>query len=116
MADARTSALLSANASDEARALVRLNMSRIRPEGYAQAARMLANGHLIGDATGYDGPVLVLCGSEDAVTSEAGCKQVAQAYTHVRYETLPGVGHASYVENGPQFNDAVMRFLGALDD
>lgn len=115
MAESRSSNLLSANASDDAMALVRWNMSQIHPQGYRQATRMLANGHLMGDAASYDGPVLVMGGSEDVVTPEAGCRDVAAAYRNSEYRTLPGVGHASYIENSGQFNDMVLDYLERID-
>ena len=115
MAASRSSNLLSADASDEAMALVRWNMSQIHPEGYRQATRMLAHGHLMGDAAKYDGRVLVMGGSEDTVTPEAGCREVAAAFRNAEYRTLPGVGHASYVENPGQFNDMVLRYLESLN-
>ena len=111
LAEKRSSALLSANASDDAWDLVRWNMSQLNPGGYEQAAHVLANSHLIGDAPAYDGPVLVMCGSEDTVTPETVCRPVADAYPNARYQTLPGVGHASYVENGPQFNAAIREYI-----
>lgn len=114
MAEKRSSNLLSADATDEAMALVRWNMSQVHPEGYRQATRLLAHGHLMGDAATYDGPVLVMGGSEDTVTPEAGCRAVAAAYRNAEYRTLPGVGHASYVENGKQFNDMVLDYLDGL--
>ena len=111
LAEKRSSALLSSNASDEAWNLVRWNMSQLNPDGYEQAAQLLANSHLTSDAPAYHGPVLVMCGSEDTVTPEAVCRPVADAYPNAKYQTLPGVGHASYVENGPQFNAAVLEFV-----
>jgi pimeloyl-ACP methyl ester carboxylesterase len=111
LAEKRSSALLSPNAPDEAWDLVRWNMSQLNPDGYEQAAQLLANSHLLGDATAYHNPVLVMCGSEDTVTPEAVCRPVADAYPNAEYHTLPGVGHASYVENGPQFNAAVLEFI-----
>ena len=114
MAASRSSNLLSAEASDDAMALVRWNMGQIHPEGYRQATRMLAHGHLIGDAAKYDGPVLVMGGSEDRVTPEESCRAVATAFRNSEYRTLPGVGHASYVENGRQFNDMVIGYLETL--
>jgi pimeloyl-ACP methyl ester carboxylesterase len=82
------------------------------PRGLAEKrSSALANSHLTGDAPAYHGPVLVMCGSEDTVTPEAVCRPVADAYPNAKYQTLPGVGHASYVENGPQFNAAVLEFI-----
>lgn len=114
MAASRSSNLLSAEASEEAMALVRWNMGQIHPEGYRQATRMLAHGHLMGDAAEYDGRVLVMGGSEDTVTPEAGCREVAAAFRNAEYRTLPGVGHASYVENASQFNNMVLGYLDTL--
>jgi len=115
MAASRSSNLLSADASEDAMALVRWNMSHIHSEGYRQATRMLAHGHLIGDASKYEGPVLVMGGSEDTVTPEAGCREVAAAFRNAEYRTLPGVGHASYVENPCQFNDILLEYLDRCD-
>jgi pimeloyl-ACP methyl ester carboxylesterase len=115
MAASRSSNLLSADAGDDAMALVRWNMSQIHPEGYRQATRMLAQGHLMGDAARYDGPVLVMGGSEDTVTPEEGCRAVAAAFRNAEYRTLPGVGHASYVENGKQFNEMIVDYVNGLN-
>jgi pimeloyl-ACP methyl ester carboxylesterase len=111
LADARASALLSADASAEALEMVRWNMSKLRIDGHAQAAHMLAGGNLIGDAANYVGPVLVVCGSADTITPEEGCRRVSEAFPHADYHTLPDVGHASYVENPAQFNQAVIDFV-----
>jgi pimeloyl-ACP methyl ester carboxylesterase len=112
LAKARAAALLSKNASAEALELVRWNMSRLHPRGHEQAARMLAHGNLMADAARYAGRVLVLCGSEDTVTPEDGCRRVAAAFPNAAYRTLPGVGHASYVENPAQFEAALLDFVG----
>jgi len=114
LAAARASALLSADASPEALALVRWNMSRLKIDGHAQAAHMLAYGHLMGDAAKYAGPVLVMCGGVDTVTPEEGCRKISAAFQNAEYRTLPGVGHASYVENPAQFNKAILKFVGGL--
>lgn len=115
LADARASALLSDDASPEALEMVRWNMSKLRIEGHAQAAHMLAGGNLISDAQKYSGRVLVMCGAEDTVTPEAGCRKIADAYPNAEYLTLPGVGHASYVENPDQFDQFVLDFVGGGD-
>ena len=112
---ARSSALLSKAASPDALELVRLNMSQLRVKGHEQGARMLSTGNLMADAKKYDGPVLVMCGSEDSVTPEDGCRKIANAYAEAEYHTLPGVGHASYVENPDQFNKVLLGFVEALN-
>ena len=111
LAVARASALLSSTASDEALAMVRWNMSKLRVDGHAQAAHMLNGANLISDANKYDGPTLVMCGGEDTVTPEEGCRRVAGAFLKAHYQTLQGVGHASYVEDPAQFDQAILSFV-----
>jgi len=115
LAEARSSALLSADASDEALELVRWNMSMLSVGSHSQAAYMLASGNLMEDATRYSGPVLVMCGAADTVTPEEGSKKIAAAYSNGHYQTLPGVGHASYVEDPTLFNSTVISFVERLN-
>jgi pimeloyl-ACP methyl ester carboxylesterase len=115
LAEARSSALLSADASDEALELVRWNMSMLSVSSHSQAAYMLASGNLMDDATRYSGPVLVMCGAADTVTPEEGSKKIAAAYSNGHYQTLPGVGHASYVEDPTLFNSTVISFVERLN-
>jgi pimeloyl-ACP methyl ester carboxylesterase len=115
LAKTRSSALLSAKASDEALELVRWNMSKLSISGHSQAAHMLASGNLMFDATRYFGPVLVMCGAADTVTPEERSIKIASAYSNGYYQTLPGVGHASYVEDPALFNSRVKKFLESLD-
>ena len=115
LAETRSSALLSANASSEALELVRWNMSKLSVKGHSQAAHMLASGNLMVDASRYFGPVLVMCGPADTVTPEDRSKKIASTYPNGYYQSLPGVGHASYVENPTLFNSTVIKFLESLD-
>ena len=110
----RSSALVSKNASEEALDLVRLNMSRLRIDGHAQAAHMLSSGNLFNDARLFSGHVLVLCGSKDTVTPEDGAQRIAAIYPNGRYQSLPDVGHASYIEDPDLFNRAVIGFADEL--
>jgi len=115
LATTRASALLSPGASEEAIELVRWNMSKMTTEGHSQAAHMLANGNLIDDALKYYRSVLVICGSADSITPEDKCKKIADAYSNGEYETLYGVGHASYVENPTSFNQTIVSFVERLN-
>ncbi len=114
LARERAPALLSAKAPEQAVELVRWNMSRLHPEGHAQAARMLANADLLADAAACTMPALVMCGSADRVTPEAQAREVAAAFANARYEPLPGAGHASYVEAPALFNRQLAGFIGEL--
>lgn len=119
MAQARGAAMLSASASADQVAFVQHAMAQINPAGYAQAARMLAGGHLLSDVGQFadqaaiqDGKsarpvVLVASGSADTITPPAGCQQVA-AHIKAPYVSLGAVGHACAVEAA----DEVTRLIG----
>ena len=132
MADQRGAALLSTKATFSAAELVKWSMGRVNPHGYAQAVRMLAAGRLAEDVARYGEsktaqlkaaapdsvlpvaalPVAVMCGSDDTVTPEAGCRSIAAACPGAIYETLPGLGHAGYVEAPHAVAAQLARVLG----
>lgn len=116
LAEARSSVLLSDNATNEALELVRWNMSMLSVSGHSQAAHMLARANLMVDAAKYAGPVLVVCGSADAVIPETAAKNIAAAYPNGQYKTLPNVGHASYVEDPTLFNYTIINFVDSLNE
>lgn len=103
--------LLSDMASDAQIELVCEIMSQLNEDGYEQAARMLASGDLLGDAKHFNGPTLVLCGSEDTITPPGGARELAAALRSAQYQTIEGAGHASYIEQPEQFNAAVLKFI-----
>jgi pimeloyl-ACP methyl ester carboxylesterase len=116
MAEQRGAALLSPKASVEAVELVRWSMSRVDIKGYEQAVRMLAQGRLAEDVVKYEasassGPIAVMCGTEDTVTPEEGCRRIAAACRRALYRSLPGLGHASYVESPRAVAAEIARFL-----
>lgn len=111
LAEQRAPALLSAQAGTLALELVRWNMRQLRPDGYTQAAYLLAHADLLADAVHYPQPVLVVCGSEDKITPEAGAQKVAAAFPQGQYEPIKGAGHASYIESPEQFNTAWQSYI-----
>ena len=111
MAEQRVHQVLSPNASAAAFEHVRAVMSRLRPEGYAQAARMLHSSDIFADAARIATPTLVMCGSADTVTPEEGCRRIAAAIPGAHYHTLDGLGHASYAEGPDLFNAALSDFI-----
>lgn len=114
LARKRGANLVSREASDEARQWVIRNMARLNPEGHAQAARMLASGRLAEDVARCSSPILVMGSSGDTVTPESGCREIAAARPGIRYESLAGPGHASYVEAPQAVNALIESFSGAL--
>ncbi|HUB96804.1 MAG TPA: alpha/beta fold hydrolase, partial [Stellaceae bacterium] len=113
LAEQRAPQVMSPQAPKRALMLVRAVMQQMRPDGYAQAVRMLGRGDILEEARGIKVPTLVLCGSADTVTPEASCKKVAAAIAGARYETIHGPGHACYIEAPGPFDDALMRFVEA---
>ncbi|PCI53963.1 MAG: alpha/beta hydrolase [Alphaproteobacteria bacterium] len=111
IAASRAANLLSANASEDALALVQHNMRRLSGPGYKQAACMLAQGDLLEDAGHYRGPVMVICGTKDTITPPEGAKLVAATYTNGIYFDLKGAGHASYIEKHYEFNKLIKYFV-----
>ena len=110
MAEKRSPTLLGAKAPPEALELLRWSQRRIRPQGYRQAAYCLSNGKLAEDARSYRRKVLVLCGTEDRITPEAGCQAVAQAFPDAEYRSLPGIGHVAHIESPALINQAIAGF------
>jgi len=113
LADKRAPEVLSSQAPPRALMLVKAVMRELRPEGYAQAVRMLGRGDIFAEARGIVVPTLVLCGSADTVTPEKLCRGIADAIAGARFELLAGPGHACYVEAPGPFDDAVLDFLEA---
>lgn len=102
--------LLSERASATARSLAAWSTSRLRPAGYAQAARMLSTGRLLDDASRYAGPVLVIGAAADTVTPPASCRAVAAAYPRAEYVELPDAGHLAYMEAPHAVNGLLAGF------
>lgn len=110
LAARRAADMLSSAAPPQALELVRWNYRRIRRDGYRQAAHCLARGDLRADAPFFGGRVLVACGSADSITPEAGCREIAAAFRHAAYRTLPGPGHAAQAEDPRAVNAMIREF------
>ncbi len=110
MAEDLSPGMLSPGASAEARALAAWSTAAIRPAGYTQAARMLANGRLVEDAARYPGPVLVVATTADTITPAAECERIARAFPGGRFRLLEGLGHLSYLEAAATVGDLIAAF------
>lgn len=113
MAQDLPSGMLSPSASAEAHALAAWSTATIRPDGYAQATRMLANGRLAEDAARYPGPVLVVAATADTITPAAGCERIARAFPRGRFHLLKGPGHLSYLDVPAPVNALVAEFAAS---
>jgi len=113
-AERRARVLLSPNAPQAAIEKIRAVQSKLRPDGYAQAAKMLHSSDIQAAAATISVPTLVMCGSADTVTPEAGSRRIAETIRGARYRTLEGLGHASYVEGPRLFNDVFTEFIDQM--
>jgi pimeloyl-ACP methyl ester carboxylesterase len=104
---------LSPTASDDARALAAWSTARIRPDGYAQAARMLAHGRLAEDAARYPGPALVIASTADTITPAAGCERIARAFPRASFRVLEGPAHLSYLDAPATVNALIVDFAAS---
>lgn len=110
MAEKRVGKLLGSKAAPGARNAALKVMSRIRPKGYGQAARMLSLGDIFAELAGCRAPALVVCGAEDQVTPPEGNRRIAGAIG-ARFELIEGIGHLPYIEAPERFNALVEAFL-----
>lgn len=114
LAEKRSTNMLSANASDEARAWVRWNMARVIPRGYAQATHLLANADLASDLARYKGRISIAVGADDAITPPEACERLALT-AGTRLQVVPGAGHAGYIEAPTAYTAIIDTFCRASD-
>ena len=60
-------------------------------------------------------PVLVITGSQDALTPVGDAEELAELIPHARLEVISGAAHGLMAEAPNGFNEAVLRFLGDCD-
>jgi len=113
MAEKRAPKLIGPAASPGTRNKVVRVMSKIRPKGYGQAARMLSLADIHAELAGCRAPTLVVCGAADHVTPPESNRRIAAAIPGARFELIDGIGHLPYVEAPKRFNALVAGFLAA---
>lgn len=110
LAAARAAGLCAPGAAAAVVEIVRRNMARITPGGYAQAAWMLAHDDLSARLRSTIRPLAVLCGELDRITPPQACRALADEIG-APFVLLRGVAHACYVEDPLQFDAALTRAL-----
>lgn len=100
------------NPQDErVRAVLRM-MTRATPEGVAQALRALAERpDSIDMLPSIVVPVLIVVGSDDALTPPADARRMSEAIPGAQLVVISNAAHLSNLEQPEQFNTAVERFL-----
>jgi pimeloyl-ACP methyl ester carboxylesterase len=114
LAEKRSTNMLSTHASDEARAWVRWNMSRVIPQGYAQATHLLANADLASDLSRHKGRISVAVGADDTITPPEVCERLALA-AGTKLQVVPRAGHAGYIEAPAAYTAIIDTFCRASD-
>jgi 3-oxoadipate enol-lactonase len=66
-------------------------------------------------ASAVDIPTLILCGDEDRVTPPALTDALGMLIPASRVEIIAASGHLANAEQPDQFNEAVDRFLRAIE-
>jgi pimeloyl-ACP methyl ester carboxylesterase len=91
-------------------------MAAVRPDGYSQAARMLATGDVKADIAAIpDGlPLQIIYGDADVITPPARNREVATLRPRAPVREVVGAGHAIYLEKPDAFNAAVRDFIAAV--
>lgn len=91
-------------------------MAAINPDGYAQAARMLASGDVKADIARLPDamPVQIIYGDADVITPPARNIEIAAVRPQAPVHVIAGAGHAVYLEKPAQFNDIVAKFIASV--
>ncbi|MBS4048623.1 MAG: alpha/beta fold hydrolase [Alphaproteobacteria bacterium] len=89
-------------------------MAAVRPDGYSQAARMLAGGDVKADiaAIPSDLSLQIIYGEADVITPPARNLEVAALRPQAPVRAIADAGHALYLEKPEAFNAAVRDFIG----
>jgi len=113
MAEKRGPRLLGPNATAAQIRAVIDTMASIDAQGYAQGARMLSKGDLIGDIEKLpvDLPVQFIYGSADVITPPEANQQAVAARPLAPVTVLELAGHACYIEQPQAFMTAVQGFV-----
>jgi len=100
------------NASPAVRRRLGESIAALRKDSYLKTRHTVA-GESAGDIVELSSvrvPTLVVCGTEDKITPEDGCKAVARAYPAGQYRSLPGLGHVAHIEDPEQLNRLIADF------
>jgi pimeloyl-ACP methyl ester carboxylesterase len=113
MANKRGPRLLSDQATDEQRQAVIDTMSRLRPEGFTQAVKLLTVSDTRADlaALPTSMPVQVVYGEHDVVTVPASILEVVSVRPGAPVQVIAGAGHACYIEQPAAFDAILLAFI-----
>ncbi len=108
LAELRGRAMVSSGAEASLVEYIKTIMAQIRPDGYTQAAHMLAGAHLAKELQDVRCPILVASGTADTITPRDGCENLARELG-APYRTLGPIGHACALEAAATVNQLLMK-------
>jgi pimeloyl-ACP methyl ester carboxylesterase len=113
MAEKRGPRLLGPGAHDEMVQAVVETMAQVRPDGYAQAVRMLSAADTRADVSALplEMRVQFVFGDADTITTPDQNLSVARERASAPVHVLKGAGHALYLEQPQAFNTLLRRFM-----
>jgi pimeloyl-ACP methyl ester carboxylesterase len=117
MAEQRGPRLLASTATPVMARRVVETMAAVRPDGYSQAARMLASGDIQADIARLPAnmPVQFLYGDGDVITPPARNMEVAALRPGAPVHVVADAGHAVYLERPETFNSIVADFITRVE-
>lgn len=113
VAERRGAQLLAPNSPLHVVAAARDVISRTRPEGYARAARMVAEADVLPEAERIRAPTLICRGTEDKLGS--GAKPLHDAIPGSALRMFPGIGHLIKLEAPEAFNQCIREFVAQVE-
>src|SRR5471030_1025303 len=116
MAEKRGPRLLGPDATPGMIRRVVETMAAVRPDGYAQASRMLASGDVKTDIARLPAAmaVQILYGDADVITPPARNVEIAAVRPQAPVHVIAGAGHAVYLEKPAQFNEVMSSFIASV--
>ncbi len=113
MAEQRGPRLLATNATPAMTRRVVETMAKVRPDGYSQAARMLAAGDIMADVARLpaDMRVQYIYGDSDLITPPNRNIEVASLRPGAPVHVVRGAGHVLYLERPDVFNLLLAEFI-----
>ena len=116
MAEKRGPRLLGPDATPAMIRRVVDTMAAVRPDGYAQGARMLAAGDVKADIARLPAAMKVqfLYGDADVITPPARNTEIAALRPQAPVHVIAGAGHAVYLEKPEKLNAILSSFIASV--
>jgi 3-oxoadipate enol-lactonase len=115
LAEARVDVLMAQPADPAVRREVIETMAAISPDAYRIGAEAVWLADQRERVHAIRTPTLVMCGSEDKITTPALSRELAKLIPGARLELVEGAGHLANIERPDAFNTLVGAFIRGVD-